>query len=541
MPIKSWDQDIRIPRFGMIRLGETGPKGHPIALDHFVVPEEVKKVYGEKPTELDILLPSENMDEVLTAWYKRYGKTAGLICRGDEETAMVPTLHIVSHPGDYAVRVSNDGVYYDAEGHPLTIERHGGIRWVKIPCDPATCKYAAKKDDSPPSCRPIAILNFFLPDVPGAIGVYSITTGSKRSYQNLVAGITQIRNRLGYISDIPVKLRVSMVEFHPVVKGKRISTKKPIIDIRLAVSYKEALLLSKERRLQLTSRVNLNLEPLDESVPPETFYEFPDEPEGTDGKASAQENARALSGAPAGAQGEGEDFTPPCDYDDENAQGTGEAPDEPATSPSAGPERKDPATSPQKPSNADGAAQGGSEKPASKSQIGYIHGLAAKRLDPDKPDTWPPLYAKMRDTGALSAHEASSLITDLKLMPPLDLPTDAGNGKAASQPEKQPEPKLESKGQPQGTQPSKEPASKVVEGESVTFLVIGMPRATSSMSGLAVMAKAKIEGSEAIWEVSWSSTETAQVKPNGYKYQAIVEKVQAEARKAFVKDLKVQF
>jgi hypothetical protein len=528
MPIKSWDQDFRIPRFGMVRLGETGPKGNPIALDYFVVPDEVKKVYGERPTELDILLPSENMAEVLTAWYKRYGKTAGLICRGDEETAMVPALHIVSHPEDYAVRLGDDGVYYDAEGHPLTIEQHGGIRWVKIPCDPATCKYARKEDDSSPSCRPIAILNFFLPDVPGAIGVYSIATGSKRSYQNLLAGITLIRNRLGYISDIPMKLRVSLVEFHPVVKGKKISTKKPIIDIRLAVSYKEALALSRERRLQLTSRVNLNLEPLDESVPPETFYVF-DEPEGADGKASAQENTQA-----AGARGGGEDFTPPCDYDDDD----GNAPEEPATSPSAEAERKEPSTSIEKPSNSDGAAQGGSEKPASKSQISYIQALASKRLNPDKPDTWPPLYAKMRESGSLTASEASTLITDLKLMPPLNLP--AGNDKAASQPEKQPEPKSEAKGQPQGTQPSKKPAFKVVEGESITFLVIGMPRATSSMSGLAVMAKARIEGSEAIWEISWSSTETAQVRPNGYKYQAIVEKVQAEARKAFVKDLKVQ-
>jgi len=60
MPIKGLSEQLRLPRRGKIRLGEkkksekTG-KTYPISLDYFVVPDEVKKVYGEKPRKLDIM------------------------------------------------------------------------------------------------------------------------------------------------------------------------------------------------------------------------------------------------------------------------------------------------------------------------------------------------------------------------------------------------------------------------------------------------------------------------------------------------------
>lgn len=544
MPIKSWDQDLRIPRFGMIRLGEKGPKGNPIALDYFVVPHEVKAVYGEQPKELDILLPSEDLDQVLTAWYKRYGKTSGLICRGDEQTALVPTLHIIGHPEDYPVRMGNDGHFYDAEDRELPVERLGGSRWVRIPCDPTTCRFAAKADDRPPSCRPIAILNFLLPEVPGAIGVYSIATSSKKSYQNLLAGIMLIRNRLGYISDIPLKLRVSMVEFHPVVNGQKITTKKPILDIRLAVSLKEALELSKERRLQLTNRVHLPFEPVDESVAPETFYVFPDdEDQGASRKGTGHTDVPqdVLDDPDDPLRPGGEELVLPADYDDggyeQAAAYAVDATPESSGQPEKPEEPQQPQPQPQPEQKQSPKPKDDNGKPASEPQLKFIKSLAAKKLDPEKPDTWPHGYKALIEGGSLTSVQATALINQLKAMPNF-IPANAAPAKTENKPEQKPEqetqPKVENGAAPVS------PGFQVAEGQPITFLVVGQPKAFTSMSGLAIMAKAKVDGADGIWEISWNSTETTQVRPNGYKYEAVVIKAKTDARKAFVKDLKVQ-
>jgi len=538
MPIKSWDTDLRIPRFGMIRLGEKGPKGNPIALDYFVVPDEVKKVYGEKPKELDILLPSENLEEVLSAWYKRYGKNTGIICRGDEETALLSLYHVVTRPKDYAIRLTQDGRCFDAEDRELPIEEIGGTRWVRIPCNPKICPFAARNGETLPSCRPIAILNFLLPEVPGAIGVYSIATSSRRSYQNILAGITLIRNRLGYISDIPLKLRVSMVKCHPIVEGKKITTEKPVLDIRLAVSLKEALELSRERRLQLTNRVNIPFEPVDESVPPETFYQFPEDEEAAQGTEAQEQEPYTAPELPDEPYAEGdsdnaEDVVLPPDYDDEGYEtGSPEAESPQTASEEPAPEQVE---KPAEPDHKDTPQKNGgnNDKPASDAQIRFIKSLASKRLDPDKPETWPPLFKKLRESGSLTSSEASNLITDLKLMPPLNLEAT----KSGQKTEQAPECKAEEKPQ---EAPESKPAFHVAEGEPITFLVVGMPKTVSASNILALAAKAKVEGSDAIWEISWDSSEPIQVRPNGYKYQATVVKVKADARKAFVKDLKVQ-
>jgi len=54
----------RLPRLGKIHLGvkEINAKGveYPKAVNYFVVPPEVAEVYGEKPTELDIVIPTED-------------------------------------------------------------------------------------------------------------------------------------------------------------------------------------------------------------------------------------------------------------------------------------------------------------------------------------------------------------------------------------------------------------------------------------------------------------------------------------------------
>ena len=89
--IKGLSEIRRLPRIGLIRLGikKKNAKGmeYPAAVDYFVVPDEVKKVYGEQPRELDIIFPLDEVDDIFPQFYKRYGHSKGLVCKGDGETA----------------------------------------------------------------------------------------------------------------------------------------------------------------------------------------------------------------------------------------------------------------------------------------------------------------------------------------------------------------------------------------------------------------------------------------------------------------------
>ena len=90
--IKGLSDRLRLPRRGKIRLGEKkvsekSGKEYPVSLDYFVVPDEVKSIYGAKPRKLDIMLPMENRESFFPQNYKRYGSSAGLLCRGNGEVA----------------------------------------------------------------------------------------------------------------------------------------------------------------------------------------------------------------------------------------------------------------------------------------------------------------------------------------------------------------------------------------------------------------------------------------------------------------------
>jgi len=89
MPIKNLGSG-RIPRLGKIRLGIKVPGSkseYPKATDYFVCPIEVRAVYGEKPKKLQIAFHSDELEEVFPQYYKRYGKSTGLVCKGDGEDA----------------------------------------------------------------------------------------------------------------------------------------------------------------------------------------------------------------------------------------------------------------------------------------------------------------------------------------------------------------------------------------------------------------------------------------------------------------------
>lgn len=101
MPIDLIDKSLSVPIHGKIRLGikKTSKKTnneYPENINYFNLDEvpEVAKVYGDKPSELDIKFYSEDIEDVAPYYYKCYsggykdqktGKMTGgrLVCRGD--------------------------------------------------------------------------------------------------------------------------------------------------------------------------------------------------------------------------------------------------------------------------------------------------------------------------------------------------------------------------------------------------------------------------------------------------------------------------
>ncbi len=86
--IKDQSNKRRLPRLGRIRLGikkiseKTGNE-YPVETPYFVVDENVARVYGDKPIELDVLVPINNLKIIAPQKYIWFGKSKGARCMGN--------------------------------------------------------------------------------------------------------------------------------------------------------------------------------------------------------------------------------------------------------------------------------------------------------------------------------------------------------------------------------------------------------------------------------------------------------------------------
>ncbi|GAH68437.1 unnamed protein product, partial [marine sediment metagenome] len=198
MPIKDLSNARILPRLGKIRLGikvEPPDKSpYPKATDYFVVPDEVKKVVGEKPKELQIMFPSNDMEQVARQYLRCYGQTFGLVCWGDGEKCH---RKVDVESGDLAGRNTKEWV------------------WKDMTCDYEECpEYGAR-------CRRVMNLMFMLPDVPG-LGVWQIDTSSFFSIREINSTLEIIRNLTkspdspeGRIAFIPLTLSLGPYDVSP--------------------------------------------------------------------------------------------------------------------------------------------------------------------------------------------------------------------------------------------------------------------------------------------------------------------------------------
>src|SRR4030043_166312 len=122
MPIKGVSEVIRLPRLGKIRLGikrETDDGvPYPSPTDYFVCPDEVKKVFGEKPKELRIMFPTDDESQRASQYLRCYSATGNIICRGDGETALA------------RVETANDRS--NSKGETVS-------KLLEMPCNPDRC------------------------------------------------------------------------------------------------------------------------------------------------------------------------------------------------------------------------------------------------------------------------------------------------------------------------------------------------------------------------------------------------------------------
>ncbi len=186
-PIKGVSEIVRLPRLGKIRLGikkENEGISYPSPTDYFVCPDEVKKVFGEKPKELRIMFPTENSEQWASQYLRCYSASRGLVCRGDGEMALSRTS---PKPGENIL--------------PIGME--------EIVCNPSNCDYY-KKDQ----CRRVMNLQFLLPDCPG-FGVYQLDTTSFHSMKNINSALTFIRGVCQRVSMIPLSLQLVEQEVQP--------------------------------------------------------------------------------------------------------------------------------------------------------------------------------------------------------------------------------------------------------------------------------------------------------------------------------------
>ena len=192
-PIANLSNIVRMPRLGKLHLGikveQPGKHPYPKATDYFVVPEDLTDILGNKPTEIEIMFPTEDVDQFAQQWLRAYSLTQGLVCIGDGITSR---RKVDTATGEIASHQTREWVWKD-----------------ELPCDPQDCpEYLSKH------CRRVMNLQVLIPDVPG-LGVWQIDTSSFYSIVNINSMIKMLKAILGRCSMIPLTLVLGPVEVSP--------------------------------------------------------------------------------------------------------------------------------------------------------------------------------------------------------------------------------------------------------------------------------------------------------------------------------------
>lgn len=241
--IKGLSNIRRLPRKGKIRLGikmkTAGGKEYPKEVQYFVCPPEVQRVYGEKPTEIDIMIPVED-EGVFFKQNLKWFSASQLNCKGDGEAAMRRVKHLTPQQKQ------------ELEGEIPSDEN----AMVEIQCP---CPLLDSGE-----CSQVGNLMVLLPRV-SLSGVYQLDTGSYNNIVRINSTIDYIRALVGRIAMVPLKLRrvPESIEY----KGKRATHYLLSIDIEADIKtinslrQNTALVLETAKTIALPAPVESGPEP----------------------------------------------------------------------------------------------------------------------------------------------------------------------------------------------------------------------------------------------------------------------------------------
>lgn len=255
--IKGLSEIRRLPRLGKIRLGikvrhatkkdkDGKPVEYPREVGWFVCPVEIQKVYGEKPTALDIMFPLEDETKCVPQNYKAYVFN-GLRCKGD---------------GEFAIRRVSD-LKWMKDGKLLDDATTRLINGPP-PDDPnamveITCPCSLLESGE---CRQSANLMVLLPKVSMG-GVYQIDTGSYHNIVRINSGIDYVRALLHRVALVPLVLHRQQEEIP--YEGKK--AKHYLLQLTLNANLEEVAMLREQTQKVLTDTARLALpKPIDDGL-----------------------------------------------------------------------------------------------------------------------------------------------------------------------------------------------------------------------------------------------------------------------------------
>jgi hypothetical protein len=231
MPIEGLSNVIRIPRLGKIKLGikKKNAAGieYPEKTPYFVLPtdhpqyKDLVDLFGDKPKELHILIPTEDEERWCSQYYRCYSKSRGLVCKGDGRTA-----------SRMVAKGTDNLAWKDAKE----------VEMKTIECPGKNCDIFIKRN-----CNEIMNLQFMIPEIPG-LGVWQINTTSINSIININSAAFIIRNIYKRLTNIPLLLTLEPQEGRTPDDGKK--TTFYVLNLRSGIKLADLAIAARQQQDQ---------------------------------------------------------------------------------------------------------------------------------------------------------------------------------------------------------------------------------------------------------------------------------------------------
>lgn len=208
MPIEGLSEVERPQISGKIRLGrkvpnKSGNGEHPEELKYFRIDpthiqdenlkdsiiREFHDLYGEEPTMINVIFPSDDLEVIFPQYYTAYGSTAGMKCKGDGKTADCFS--------DEMLKVLTPTGTKGATGRPQVYCKGAGEIGKE---ETTACPYFKAN-----KCNRVARLRFLIPDMKGTT-LWECVTGSINSIINVNSALKHFKRMVGRFDWIPLQL-----------------------------------------------------------------------------------------------------------------------------------------------------------------------------------------------------------------------------------------------------------------------------------------------------------------------------------------------